>query len=124
MIGRLGRFNDPADVGGGLALSDQLLSVLSLRMFCSAVWRIRFMVESPAQSARMRTLIKGNQFPRFTSDRQVFIEFGETTLKTIFGIERRAIGQLIGLQSRILTTHIGKRYGRDLTSVKEGWKEE
>ena len=32
-------------------------AVLSLRMICSAVWRIRFMVKSPAQSGRMRTLI-------------------------------------------------------------------
>jgi hypothetical protein len=26
-------------------------------MICSGVWRVRFMVESPAQSGRMRTLI-------------------------------------------------------------------
>ncbi|MCP9793514.1 hypothetical protein KBZ20_17255, partial [Vulcanococcus limneticus Candia 3F8] len=31
--------------------------VLSLRMICSAVCLVRFMVESPAQSGRMRTLI-------------------------------------------------------------------
>ena len=32
-------------------------AVLSLRMICSAVWRIHFTVKSPAQSGRMRTLI-------------------------------------------------------------------
>ena len=31
--------------------------LLEKRMTCSAVWRIRFMVKSPAQSGRMRTLI-------------------------------------------------------------------
>ena len=32
-------------------------AVLSLRMICSAVWRMRFMVKSTAQSGRMRTLV-------------------------------------------------------------------
>ena len=32
-------------------------AVLSLRMICSAVCLVRFMVKSPAQSGRLRTLI-------------------------------------------------------------------
>jgi hypothetical protein len=58
VIGRLRHLDDAADVGDGLALGDQLLGVLSLRMICSAVCLVRFMVESAAQSGRLRTLIQ------------------------------------------------------------------
>ena len=39
-------------------------AVLSLRMICSGVCRVRFMVESRAQSGRMRTLIHRGPIPR------------------------------------------------------------
>lgn len=38
-------------------LSSDSCAVLSLRMICSAVCLVRFMVESPAQLDRVRTLI-------------------------------------------------------------------
>lgn len=38
-------------------MTDQLSADLSLRMICSAVCLVRFMVKSPARSVRLRTLI-------------------------------------------------------------------
>lgn len=57
------------DIGNGLGLGDQLLTGLSLRMICSAVWRIHFMVKSSVQSCWMRTLINMHQRPGATSPR-------------------------------------------------------
>jgi hypothetical protein len=53
----VGDLDGPAGDGNGIALGDQLLTGFELRMICSAVCVVRFMVESPAQFGRMRTLI-------------------------------------------------------------------
>jgi len=47
----------PADVGAGLALGDQLLGSLEPADDLLRCVQARFMVESPVQSGRMRTLI-------------------------------------------------------------------
>ena len=51
------RGDDTADLDEGLALGDQLLGSLELADDLLRVCLVRFMVESPAQSGRMRTLI-------------------------------------------------------------------
>jgi len=60
VVSRLSHFDHAADVADGHALGGQLFgsAVLSLRMICSAVCQMRFMVESPAQPGHQKTLIK------------------------------------------------------------------
>ena len=57
VVGLLDHLNGAADVGDGLALGDQLLSGLEPGDFFSGVSWIRFVLESPAQAGRMRSLI-------------------------------------------------------------------
>ena len=57
VIGRLRHLDHSADVGHGLAWAISCSAVLSLRMICSAVCLVRFMLVSPAQSGRLKTLI-------------------------------------------------------------------
>ncbi len=57
MVGRLRHLDDAADIGGGLALGDQLLGSFELADDLIRCVPGAFLVESPAQSGRLKTLI-------------------------------------------------------------------
>ena len=56
MVGRLRHLEDTANLEDGIALSDQLLGGIALTddLLC----HVRYVVESPTQSGRLRTLIQ------------------------------------------------------------------
>jgi len=57
VVGWLRLFDDLAGLIDGLLLTINGSAVLSVRMICSAMCLVRFMVESPAQAGRIRTLM-------------------------------------------------------------------